>query len=271
MDLAAAVTLLTGAINAVCGARTFLALDDHLKRAGLGTCSITPPKSLGGVGGTCDVLAAAEVPVALGANRVGLVSTAVCAGDIPFLIPLPLLASLGAHINTSAMSLRWPDGKTTKLTQLSSGHYGVALTTMLHEFSKHGRSWEFLRTPAHEHVPRLLRSALAQVSSSKNKKTWSKRLTSATAEENAKQNVMCVVEHGTIAHRPGGSSSDSWSDLNTHGTLCDDRGRREEGLRLAVASPDAGLVLGVPSGSSKSSVGSCDKLQCNPVPTNDPR
>eukprot|EP00971_Amphidinium_carterae_P120742 2392302-Amphidinium_carterae.1 len=144
----------TGAINAVCGARTFLALDQCLKHMHLGTRQIQSPRSLGGVGGTCKVLAAAEIPITLGAGRTGLVATAVCSGEIPFLVPLTLLSSLGAQINTSEQQLQWPDGKVTKLLKMQSGHFGVPLTDKLHDFvNQCARASEFQRSAEHERVP----------------------------------------------------------------------------------------------------------------------
>eukprot|EP00971_Amphidinium_carterae_P273211 5422302-Amphidinium_carterae.2 len=91
----------TGAINAVCGGPAYLQLDEALRARGLGALAAPPPKKLGGVGGSCDILAAAEIPISFGRHS-GLVSTAICAGDIPFLIPLPLLASLKALVDTAA-------------------------------------------------------------------------------------------------------------------------------------------------------------------------
>eukprot|EP00971_Amphidinium_carterae_P180867 3587882-Amphidinium_carterae.2 len=261
----------TGAINAVCGAHAFLMLDEHLKKAQLGTRQIPPPRSLGGMGGSCSVLAAAEVPVTLGAGRVGLVSTAICEGDIPFLIPLPLLSSLGAQIDTSAQQLKWPDGKVTNLHTLPSGHCGVALTTCLREFiTLHGKASTCRRTAEHESVPSLLRSVLAQASASASKRSWQRRSTAASSVNhvNVMGNFQHTAQRAELADRPSSAPCDSWTSADSAaGIVHHDCGRREEELRVDVEAPDSDALLGAQGRGSESNVGTHHQLQQHTLPS----
>eukprot|EP00971_Amphidinium_carterae_P231398 4592307-Amphidinium_carterae.2 len=102
-----------------------------------------------------------QQPISLG-RKSGNISTAICAGDIPFLLPLPLLAVLKALVDTSGKRLLWPDGTTTDLTPLPSGHDAVSLVSGLDSFAHCARATDFQRSAVHEEVPCRVREALAQ-------------------------------------------------------------------------------------------------------------
>eukprot|EP00971_Amphidinium_carterae_P344801 6485409-Amphidinium_carterae.1 len=244
----------TGAINAVCGGATYLAIDAALQQHGLGTLPIPSPKKLGGVGGARKVLAAAEIPLGIG-GRSGIVSTAICEGDIPFLVPLPLLAALRVLVDTSAKRLVWPDGTTTQLTTLPSGHDAVSLVDGIDNFVSCSRAREFQRCALHDEVPCRVRDALAQVPTEQKPKVKSVQFAIEPSPElertsnEPEDRSMCIAKLGVNLGTNGSSTS------HQGGTACASlsEGHHDcgSGLHQSVETHGVMGVLGISPGSSQ--------------------
>eukprot|EP00971_Amphidinium_carterae_P341895 6480958-Amphidinium_carterae.1 len=113
----------TGAVNAVVGEER---LDKQilplLRQHGLQPVKLPYPPSLGGIGGETKTKDGVMLPVLIG-QRPGLVSTIVVAGDVPLLLPSPLLASLDATIDYPTQTIRWAQNEASSpMVQLPSGH-----------------------------------------------------------------------------------------------------------------------------------------------------
>eukprot|EP00971_Amphidinium_carterae_P138069 2736212-Amphidinium_carterae.1 len=151
----------TGAVNAVAGMNTMLSIDSTLSKFQLGLKRVPPPRWVGGIGGACRVVMAVEVPVSLG-SVCGTVSAVVVPGDIPFLVPLPLLKTLGAVMYLEKGYVQWRNGEHSALVTLASGHSGVSLSDHLDEFSHVvPNAHEFQRCSEHEQVRRDLLAEVA--------------------------------------------------------------------------------------------------------------
>eukprot|EP00971_Amphidinium_carterae_P110472 2188392-Amphidinium_carterae.1 len=88
----------TGAVNAVVGQdRLQKQILPLLREQGLAPVSLPFPPSLGGIGGETQTKDGVMLPVIIGACP-GLISTIVVGGDVPLLLPSPLLESLDANI-----------------------------------------------------------------------------------------------------------------------------------------------------------------------------
>eukprot|EP00971_Amphidinium_carterae_P327667 6459140-Amphidinium_carterae.1 len=152
----------TGAVNAVVGANTLAAVDTTLQSYHLGIKRIPPPTRVGGIGGACQVVMAVEIPISLG-KTCGTVSAVVVPGEIPFLVPLPLLKSQGALMDLEKGIVHWRNGSTSALLMLPSGHAAVTLSDDLSKFHcSVPNAHEFTRGSAHEQVRQTLQASLSQ-------------------------------------------------------------------------------------------------------------
>eukprot|EP00971_Amphidinium_carterae_P095766 1895110-Amphidinium_carterae.1 len=133
-----------------------LAIDEWLRKYSLGLKQIDPPKRVGGIGGACRVVMAVKVPLSLG-GMCGVAGTVIVPGDIPFLVPLPLLKALGAVMHLEKDQVCWKNGRCSPLVTLASGHTAVSLTDHLGEFM-HAvpNASEFQRGRTHEEVRAVL-------------------------------------------------------------------------------------------------------------------
>eukprot|EP00971_Amphidinium_carterae_P336232 6472477-Amphidinium_carterae.2 len=127
----------TGAVNGLCGIQQFLSLDAVLKSHGLGACQTDAPTNLGGIGGAARVVAAAMVPISL-SHMCGILSLAICEGEIPLLLPNPLLQATGAVIDCMQDTIQWSGSEQqpcySKLQRLQSGHIAVSIVDYLDSF-----------------------------------------------------------------------------------------------------------------------------------------
>eukprot|EP00971_Amphidinium_carterae_P326609 6457499-Amphidinium_carterae.1 len=99
---------------------------------------------------------AVEVPLSLG-RTCGTVCTIVVPGDIPFLVPLPLLKSLGAVMHLGKEQMRWNDGSQSALITLASGHTAISLSDHLAQFAHSvPNASEFRRSEVHEQLRKEL-------------------------------------------------------------------------------------------------------------------
>eukprot|EP00971_Amphidinium_carterae_P166907 3307759-Amphidinium_carterae.1 len=96
-----------------------LAIDEWLRKHSLGLKQIDPPKRVGGIGGVCRVVMAVEVPLSQG-GMCGVAGTVIVPGDIPFLVPLPLLKALGAVMHLEKDQVCWKNGRCSPLVTLAS-------------------------------------------------------------------------------------------------------------------------------------------------------
>eukprot|EP00971_Amphidinium_carterae_P350968 6491833-Amphidinium_carterae.1 len=125
----------TGAVNAVCGESQFLALDRTLASFNLGTVPVEPPKSLGGIGGGVQASMGCLVPIALG-RLPGVVSVIVIPGEVPLLLPSPLLKALQAVVHYPDERVYWGEDRLSELVCLESGHVGCNILDGLEEFDR---------------------------------------------------------------------------------------------------------------------------------------
>eukprot|EP00971_Amphidinium_carterae_P093862 1857259-Amphidinium_carterae.1 len=118
----------TGAVNAVVGQERLRGqILPLLEKQGLQTVSLPFPPSLGGIGGQTQTKDGIMLPVMIG-ECPGLVSTIVVAGDVPLLLPSPLLESLEAEICYPQQQIHWTREQTkSDLVRLPSGHVAVAV------------------------------------------------------------------------------------------------------------------------------------------------
>eukprot|EP00971_Amphidinium_carterae_P336068 6472230-Amphidinium_carterae.1 len=91
-----------------------------------------PQHTLAGIGGATKAVTAALVPVGV-CGVPGLLSVAVIPGEIPPLLPLPLLQSLQCIIDLPRMQLCSGE-KESALISLPSGHAAVEITDGLEFF-----------------------------------------------------------------------------------------------------------------------------------------
>eukprot|EP00971_Amphidinium_carterae_P186643 3704967-Amphidinium_carterae.1 len=125
----------TGAVNAVCGESQFLALDRTLASFNLGTVPVEPPKSLGGIGGGVQASLGCLVPIALG-RLPGVISVIVIPGEVPLLLPSPLLKALQAVVHYPDEYVYWGEDHLSELVCLESGHVGCNILDGLEEFDQ---------------------------------------------------------------------------------------------------------------------------------------
>eukprot|EP00971_Amphidinium_carterae_P271967 5397502-Amphidinium_carterae.1 len=122
----------TGAVNGIVGVTQFEILCKQLARVGL-AAHIDPsaagaPKNVGGIGGGAAVVCTAVVPTALDSIP-GLISFIVIAGEVPALLPLPLMKALGAVLDMPGQTIWWQEhaGHASTLMELPTGHVGCSI------------------------------------------------------------------------------------------------------------------------------------------------
>eukprot|EP00971_Amphidinium_carterae_P337079 6473732-Amphidinium_carterae.1 len=139
----------TGALHALVGANSFMSMEQRLETMGLTSIPAEPPQAIGGIGGGVEVIAGAKVPVGI-AGRPGILSFTIIPGNIPPLVPLPVLRALKGCVRVAEQRIDWQHGSST-LEVLPSGHLACSLLDGLELFiPKHPESYRYRRQ---EHDP----------------------------------------------------------------------------------------------------------------------
>eukprot|EP00971_Amphidinium_carterae_P228716 4536933-Amphidinium_carterae.2 len=113
----------TGAVNGIVGVTQFEILCKQLARVGLAAhidqSAAGAPRNVGGIGGGAAVVCTAIVPTALNSIP-GLISFIVIAGEVPALLPLPLMKAMGAILDLPGHKIWWQEhsGYTSTLIEL---------------------------------------------------------------------------------------------------------------------------------------------------------
>eukprot|EP00971_Amphidinium_carterae_P147531 2923798-Amphidinium_carterae.1 len=120
----------TGAQSAVCGKQRWQRIVEHLAKQNLRPVQLAQPAmgTTQGIGGPVTVLASYNLPIGVaGVN--GLITVTVLESDAPFLIPIPLLFSLGLQLDLAKKRCTWQklDGRTSQILVLQSQHIALPL------------------------------------------------------------------------------------------------------------------------------------------------
>eukprot|EP00971_Amphidinium_carterae_P243232 4830122-Amphidinium_carterae.1 len=123
----------TGAVNGIVGVTQFEILYRRLMQVGL-TVKIDKkaegaPTNVGGIGGGAAVVCTAIVPTALD-QIPGLMSfIIIITGEVPALLPLPLMKALGAILDLPGQCIHWNEhsGHVSVLLDLPTGHLGCSI------------------------------------------------------------------------------------------------------------------------------------------------
>eukprot|EP00971_Amphidinium_carterae_P061232 1212230-Amphidinium_carterae.1 len=127
----------TGAQSAVCGVQALARLEQALAQHGLQVVEqelSASDMATKGVGGQAEVVKKVALPLAI-AKTSGVVHSLVVASDIPLLLPIHLLHSLGMVLSLPRLQAKWTRiGRSSKVFSEPSGH----LTIDILDFARSG-------------------------------------------------------------------------------------------------------------------------------------
>eukprot|EP00971_Amphidinium_carterae_P265984 5276297-Amphidinium_carterae.1 len=166
----------TGAVNGVIGTTQFLILCQMLQRHGL-HASIDrecagAPSSIGGIGGGAEVVCTAQTPTAV-AGIPGIISFIVITGEVPALLPLPLMRALGGVLDFPRQRVLWTqhDEAESQLIDLPSGHIGCSILDGVEKFGEtHPSAEHFSKSPGALDDLRWVRQQAFALTKRKNEK-----------------------------------------------------------------------------------------------------
>ena len=117
----------TAAQDGLIGKPSLLRLCSVLREQGLGCKWLDKSSAARGIGGQATTVGVVEIPMGL-AGVSGILECTVISEDVPLLLPISLLRSLGAEINLpkNSLSLTYL-GATCSMTTLLSGHAAVSV------------------------------------------------------------------------------------------------------------------------------------------------
>eukprot|EP00971_Amphidinium_carterae_P153241 3037908-Amphidinium_carterae.1 len=122
----------TGAVNGIVGVTQFEILCRKLAQvkleAKIDMNAKGAPKNIGGIGGGAAVVCTAIIPTSLN-DIPGLISFIVITGEVPALLPLPLMKALGAVVDLPHQHIYWQEhpGHASLLQDLPTGHLGCSI------------------------------------------------------------------------------------------------------------------------------------------------
>ncbi len=119
----------TGAQHGVIGSKSYTALCDCLAERGLKPRTLpTFAAKAVGVGGATQFLQSAEVPIGIRGVS-GVVTMHVVDSELPFLLPMPFLKSLGMNLDAMRDKIVWQKlgNRTSDVVPMSTGHIAIDL------------------------------------------------------------------------------------------------------------------------------------------------
>eukprot|EP00971_Amphidinium_carterae_P325840 6456337-Amphidinium_carterae.2 len=116
--------------SAVCGKQRWSRIIEHISHQGIQPVQLAQPamQTTQGIGGQVKVQASYNLPIGI-AGINGLVTVTVIDGDAPFLVPIPLLFSLGMTLDLPKGRCVWKtlEGRSTQFVTLHSQHIAIPL------------------------------------------------------------------------------------------------------------------------------------------------